>query len=122
MLATCRAGASTSASRTSCSASPARARSSLLSSGPSEMPGRFEGKVLLISGATGIAAATARLAMAEGAAVVAVARHSGGLEGVVLGDLTHPATARKTGRHCVDRYGRIDCLYNVAGMSARSVG
>ncbi len=67
------------------------------------MPGRFEGKALLISGATGIAAATARLAMAEGAAVVAVARHSGELEDVFLGDLTDPATARNAVRHCVDR-------------------
>jgi NAD(P)-dependent dehydrogenase (short-subunit alcohol dehydrogenase family) len=86
------------------------------------MPSRFENKVLLISGATGIAAATARLAIAEGAAVVAVARHSGDLDDVFLGDLTDPATARNAVRHCVDRYGRVDCLYNVAGMSARSLG
>jgi NAD(P)-dependent dehydrogenase (short-subunit alcohol dehydrogenase family) len=86
------------------------------------MPSRFENKVLLISGASGIAAATARLAMAEGASVIAVARHSGELEDVVLGDLTEPATARKAVQHCVDRYGRVDCLYNVAGMSARSLG
>jgi NAD(P)-dependent dehydrogenase (short-subunit alcohol dehydrogenase family) len=86
------------------------------------MPRRFDDKVLLISGATGIAAATAKLAMAEGAAVVAVTRHSGELDDVFLGDLTDPATARNAVRHCVDRYGRIDCLYNVAGMSARSLG
>lgn len=86
------------------------------------MPRRFEDKVLLISGASGIAAATAKLARAEGASVVAVARHSGELEDVFLGDLTDPATARSAVRHCVERHGRIDCLYNVAGMSARSLG
>lgn len=86
------------------------------------MPRRFDDKVLLISGATGIAAVTAKLAKAEGASVVAVARHSGELDDVFLGDLTDRETARNVVRHCMDRYGRIDCLYNVAGVSARSLG
>ncbi len=86
------------------------------------MPTRLENKVLLISGASGIAAATARLAMAEGASVIAIARDKGELEDVFLGDLTDPATARDAVRYCIDRYGRIDCLYNVAGISARSLG
>src|ERR1700687_871236 len=86
------------------------------------MPGRLRGKVLLISGTTGIAAATARLAKAEGASVVAIARHAGELDDVFLGDLTEAATARNAVRHCVNRFGRIDCLFNVAGISARRLG
>jgi NAD(P)-dependent dehydrogenase (short-subunit alcohol dehydrogenase family) len=86
------------------------------------MPGRLQDKVLLLSGATGIAAATARLAKAEGASVLAIARHAGELDDVFLGDLTEAATARDAVRHCVDRFGRIDCLFNVAGISARRVG
>ena len=86
------------------------------------MPRRFENKVLLISGASGIAAATARLAMAEGASVVAVARSNGELDDVVRGDLTDPATSRNAVHHCVERHGRIDCLFNVAGVSARKLG
>jgi NAD(P)-dependent dehydrogenase (short-subunit alcohol dehydrogenase family) len=83
------------------------------------MPRRFEDKVLLISGAT---VSPPRLPNLAGASVVAVARHSGELDDVFLGDLTDPATAREAVRYCVDRHGRIDCLYNVAGMSARSLG
>jgi len=86
------------------------------------MPGRLQDKVLLLSGSTGIAAATARLAKAEGASVLAIARHAGELDDVFLGDLTEAATARDAVRHCVDRFGRIDCLFNVAGISARRFG
>lgn len=86
------------------------------------MPGSLQNKVLLISGTTGIAAATARLAQSEGAAVLAIARHAGELDDVFLGDLTEAATARDAVRHCMDRYGRIDCLFNVAGISARRLG
>lgn len=86
------------------------------------MPGRLQDKVLLISGASGIAAATARLAKAEGASVLAIARHTGELNDVFLGDLTEASTARGAVRHCVDRFGRIDCLFNVAGISARRIG
>lgn len=86
------------------------------------MSGRFENKVLLISGTTGMAAATAHLAKAEGASVLAIARHQGELDDVYLGDLTDPGTARNAVRRCVERYGRIDCLFNVAGISARRLG
>src|ERR1700681_2125141 len=86
------------------------------------MPGRLRDKVLLISGTTGIAAATARMAKAEGASVLAIARHAGEIEDVFLGDLTEASTSRDAVRHCVDRFGRIDCLFNVAGISARRLG
>jgi NAD(P)-dependent dehydrogenase (short-subunit alcohol dehydrogenase family) len=82
----------------------------------------MEGKVLLVSGSSGMAAATARLAKAEGAAVLAIARHQGELDDVFLGDLMDVATSRDAVRQCVDRFGRIDCLFNVAGISARRVG
>src|SRR5438067_2787721 len=82
----------------------------------------MQDKVLLISGATVIAAATARLAKAEGASVLAIARHQGEVDDVFLGDLTDPAAARDAVRHCVNRFGRVDCLFNVAGISARRLG
>ena len=69
-----------------------------------------------------MAAATARLAKAAGASVVAIARHAGELDDVYLGDLTDAETARGAVRHCVERFGRIDCLFNVAGISARRLG
>src|ERR1700680_2537982 len=86
------------------------------------MAGRKQDKGLLISGPSGMAAATVRLAKAEGASVLAIARHQGELDDVFLGDLTDAATSREAVRECVDRFGRIDCLFNVAGISARRSG
>jgi NAD(P)-dependent dehydrogenase (short-subunit alcohol dehydrogenase family) len=86
------------------------------------MVGRLRDKVVLISGSTGIAAATARLAVAEGASVFAIALERGGCNDVFTGDLTLADTAREGVRECLRRFGRIDCLCNVAGISGRRFG
>src|ERR1035438_9307555 len=86
------------------------------------MTGRLQSKAILISGSTGIAAATARLAASEGASVFVIALERGECGDVFTGDLTLADTARDGVRECVRRFGRIDCLYNAAGISGRRFG
>ena len=94
-------------------------------------PGRLRDKVLLITGSTGIAEATAVRAVAEGARVFATSRtpeHGEALKTKVPGvdffaaDLTRPDAAPEAVRRCVERHGRIDALFNVAGISGRKFG
>lgn len=87
-------------------------------------------KTLLITGNTGIAAVTARLAAARGAQVfvcgldadqgIALAGEINGAS--YAGDLTVPEHAETCVAHCLERYGRIDTLFNVAGASGRRHG
>ena len=99
------------------------------------MASRFSGKTLVISGATGIAAAAARQAGAEGARLFLVAlgedecaaiRDELAAAGVAVrtlaGDLTRPETAGRAVEECVAAFGRIDGLFNVAGGSGRWYG
>src|SRR5450830_821890 len=95
--------------------------------------GRLDGKVAVITGATsGIGWRTAEIFVAEGAKVVAAGRRAS--EGEAL--------AKKLGANCifrqtdvtqedqvqamigtaVDRFGRIDCLFNNAGGPAQTGG
>jgi len=91
---------------------------------------KLRDKVCLITGSTGIAAATARLAAAEGALLFLTSRteeHCRALAneldaGYHACDLTAAASAAEILRRCLDRYGRIDALYNVAGISGRRFG
>ena len=88
-------------------------------------------KVLLITGSTGIAAATAQAAVAAGAWVVVVSRtrehlsdlasRVQGLE-TVVGDLAQAGTAEAAVRRCVETHGRLDAVFNVAGISGRRGG
>lgn len=96
------------------------------------LSGRFVGKTLLLSGATGIAAATAVAAVAEGAQVCAVSLneaegqallHDLGSAGMhVTGDLKDAAVADHAVSACVARFGRLDAVFNVAGGSGRRFG
>ena len=99
------------------------------------MADRFRGKVLMISGATGIAGAAARLAAAEGAKVFVVSlgrdecaalgaelESSGAAVRTLAGDLTSAETARRAVKACVSVFGRIDALFHVAGGSGRRFG
>ncbi len=99
------------------------------------MAGRLEGKVCLISGSTGIAAATAALAAREGArvfvasrteehcrALAASIREEGGACEYHAADLTTAAAAEEAAGLAAARFGRIDALYNVAGISGRRYG
>jgi NAD(P)-dependent dehydrogenase (short-subunit alcohol dehydrogenase family) len=90
----------------------------------------LRGKVLIVTGSTGIAAATARLAAGEGArVVVATADEQSGWEvaeqtGVEpwIGDLTRPASADSVLGHCIAKFGRVDGLFNASGLSGRRFG
>ena len=87
-------------------------------------------EVLLITGSSGIAAATARLWAATNPVFVV----GNNLEecrtlAAELGeasfaetDVRDEAAVRKAAAACLDRFGTIDALFNVAGISARSAG
>ena len=92
-------------------------------------------RILFITGATGIAAAAARLGVIGGAKVfftnlTSEAAESlqtelqalGGDCGYHVGDLTVSPTADEAVGKCVARWGRIDALFNVAGGSGRRFG
>lgn len=91
---------------------------------------RFDGRPCLVTGSTGIAAATARALAAEGGRVFVVSKtadHANGLAEEIGGasavaNLTHEDAVESAVRACVDRFGRIDAVYNVAGISGRRFG
>jgi NAD(P)-dependent dehydrogenase (short-subunit alcohol dehydrogenase family) len=74
--------------------------------------------VLLISGASGIAAETGALARARGIDVFTVALTGADVEG----DLTRPETTDRAVAGCVARHGGIHALFNCAGISGRRYG
>jgi NAD(P)-dependent dehydrogenase (short-subunit alcohol dehydrogenase family) len=99
------------------------------------MSGRLEGKNCIISGATGIAAATAELAAAEGAALFIVSlveedcraladklRSGGAVCEYAAADLTSAAAVERAVESAAGRFERLDLLFNVAGMSGRRFG
>jgi hypothetical protein len=97
------------------------------------MSRRFEGKVVVITGASaGIGAAAARQFAAEGAAVALAARSAAPLEALAaeLGrdgakalavptDVGHPQAAARLLAHVAERFGGIDVLVNNAGANKR---
>lgn len=99
------------------------------------MPFSLQNKVFLITGASGIAAATAHLAAQAGARIFFAAdvevqcqALSETLKGIGAesdfhtADLSLPAEAATTVEKCLKKFGRIDALFNVAGMSGRRFG
>lgn len=99
------------------------------------MLGDFTGRTLLLSGATGIAASTARLALDAGAQVFVVSleeadclalrqaatSHSDRLQ-TLAGDLFDAGVANTAVSACAASFGRVDMLFNVAGISGRRFG
>ena len=88
--------------------------------------GRLEDKVALITGgASGIGEASARLFVEEGAMVVVadVQDERGGLLASDLGaeyvhaDVTREADVEAAVSHAVDVHGRLDCMFNNAGIA-----
>ena len=92
--------------------------------------GVLEGKVAVITGGTsGIGAATVELFVAEGANVVIAGRR--GAEGEALAarlgptasfirtDVGVEADVAAMIAHAVEKFGRLDCLFNNAGMPGR---
>lgn len=95
----------------------------------------MNGQTLLITGATGIAAATAKLAAQAGATLFIVSLHEEDCASLAneiraararaeyyAGDLVQEATAIKAVENCVQRFGRLDAVFNVAGISGRKFG
>jgi NAD(P)-dependent dehydrogenase (short-subunit alcohol dehydrogenase family) len=88
-------------------------------------------EVLLITGSSGIAEATALLAGREGWRIFIAgldesqcrdlsARIEG--SGYFAGDLREPSTAEGAVGRCLKQFGRLDALFNVAGASGRRFG
>ncbi len=92
---------------------------------------QFENRVCLVTGTTGIAAASALALAEEGARVFVTSRSSAhvgeltarheSLSGIPA-DLTQEDAVESVVAEVVGRFGRLDCVYNVAGISARRFG
>jgi NAD(P)-dependent dehydrogenase (short-subunit alcohol dehydrogenase family) len=96
---------------------------------------RLAGRVCLVTGSTGMAEAAAIRLAAEGGRVFVVSRTedharaladrivaSGGSAGWIAADLTHEAAVEVAVAACIERFGRIDGLFSVAGGSGRRFG
>jgi len=96
---------------------------------------RLAGKVIVVTGASGIAAAGAKTFAEEGATVFVLSRseqpcqdlateirHDGGSASWSAADLTDEDMTVEAFAACVREFGRIDGLFAVAGGSGRSHG
>ena len=92
------------------------------------MPGEFENKVVIVTGASsGIGKATAQMALERGAMIVTVARREAMLKPdvshadasrvlIVPADLTKEAERKRVVDETLKRFGGIDVLVNAAGI------
>ena len=90
----------------------------------------FRSQVLIVTSSSGIGEATARLAAAAGARLVIASSDAQvgwplaaeiGAE-CWVGDLSRPGAADSIVSLCVSRFGRVDALFNAAGLSGRRYG
>jgi NAD(P)-dependent dehydrogenase (short-subunit alcohol dehydrogenase family) len=87
-------------------------------------------EVLFITGSSGIAAAVARMWAAKDPAFIFGMSENEcrsladelDRAGCAVGDVRDEAAVRRGIADCIERFGRIDALMNVAGISARSLG
>jgi NAD(P)-dependent dehydrogenase (short-subunit alcohol dehydrogenase family) len=94
------------------------------------MSGRLKNRVCLITGSTGIGAATARLAAGEGGTVFVVSRDEESCRalaeeigcGYYVADLTRSGEVAGAVESCLAAHERIDALFNIAGVSGRKFG
>lgn len=102
---------------------------------PPQRPERLRGRTILVTGSTGIAAASAERFAQEGAAVFVVSREEehcrslverlrsgGGRAEYLAGNLAEEPTAAQAVSEAVDAFDRLDGLFNVAGGSGRRFG
>lgn len=87
-------------------------------------PGRLAGRVCVVTGASGgIGAATVELFQREGATVVGIDLQADSPGDLALElDVTDEEQVRVAYRHVRDTYGRIDVLFNNAGISPNDDG
>lgn len=96
---------------------------------------RYEGRVCLVTGSTGIAAASALRLAREGARVfvtsrteehcrelVDAVRAAGGTADYLAGNLSEDGTAERAVAAAIEQFGRLDAVFNVAGGSGRGFG
>lgn len=96
---------------------------------------RFEGRTCLVTGSTGMAEATARALAAEGGAVFIVSRTAENAQGLAdsivaqggraawyAADLSDEGAVEEALATCVGAFGRLDAVFNVAGISGRRFG
>jgi NAD(P)-dependent dehydrogenase (short-subunit alcohol dehydrogenase family) len=83
------------------------------------MPGRLDGKVCVITGtASGIGAETAELFQEEGAKVAGIDLELGSVGDLVIqADVSHEDNVVEMYDQVIDEFGRIDVLFNNAGIS-----
>lgn len=98
------------------------------------MGSRLAGKVCLITGATGIAAAAAELFASEGASLFVVSLRAADCEALAQqigsgapfawaeADLTHEDEVERAFASCQEHYGRLDATFASAGGSGRTFG
>ncbi len=99
------------------------------------VPRRFEERTCLVTGSTGLAASAARAMAAEGGAVFTVSRTPGHAEGLAreveaaggragwhVADLGSEVEVDAAVAACLGRFGRLDAVYGVAGISGRRFG
>lgn len=95
------------------------------------MDQRFSGRTVLVTGATGIGAATAERVAAEGGSVFVVSldeepidslRESSDRIDGMAADLTDESAAEAAFARCLDRFGQLDGVLAVAGGSGRRFG
>ena len=87
-------------------------------------------EVLLVTGSSGIAAATARFWGAQGSVFIVGVKEeecrslAAGLPraGFNVADVRDEEGVRQSVAACLERFAKIDALFNVAGISARSLG
>jgi NAD(P)-dependent dehydrogenase (short-subunit alcohol dehydrogenase family) len=88
-------------------------------------------RVLLITGSSGIGAATAKLAVSRDDSVFVVGKEKRECEELCaqlknssscVADVSDESAVRAAIDSCLAQYGRIDGVFNVAGLSGRSLG
>lgn len=95
----------------------------------------MQDQVLLITASTGIGSETAKLAAARGAKLFVISRteshcaalvedihRAGGTAGYATADVADGEQVSAAVARCIETYGRIDALYNVAGISGSKFG
>lgn len=94
----------------------------------------MEGNVFIVTGSSGIAGATVRKLVADGACVYVVGIDEVSCKELFselsgtnrmtyqLGDVTESGMGETVISACVERFGRVDGLFNAAGMSGRKYG